>query len=90
MEFTGQITPGFIKRADVAWYASHRHGTDGSNEAYSYSYLFAIPLDVPQGTKTITRATTAYFGALAITAAKNHTPSEATQPLYDVLGKEGR
>ena len=39
-ELTG-ITPGFIKHADVAWFASHRHNADGTNALYSYSYLFA-------------------------------------------------
>src|SRR6266699_30927 len=31
-EFSGTLIPGFIKRADVAWYSSHRHAPDGSNE----------------------------------------------------------
>ncbi len=87
MDFTGQITPGFIKRADVAWFASHRHGTDGSNEAYSYCYLFAFPLEIPPGAKTITLPRNENIRVLAITAVKDHVPSTPAQPLYDVLGK---
>ena len=34
------LKPGFIKRADVAWFASHRHTAGGANEPYAYSYLF--------------------------------------------------
>ena len=30
------MTPGYIKRADVAWYASHHHTADGLNEPYQY------------------------------------------------------
>ena len=48
------LTPGFIKRSPVAWYASHRHGTDGGNEIYNYSYLFAYTINVPPGAKTLT------------------------------------
>ncbi len=87
MEFTGQITPGFIKRADIAWYASHRHGADGSNEAYAYSYLFAFPLDLPPGAKTLTLPNNDKIRVLAITVAKDHANAQAAQPLYDVLGK---
>ena len=52
-EMTG-LKPGFIKRAEVAWFASHRHTADGANEPYAYSYLFAYPLDVPAGATTLT------------------------------------
>src|SRR5256885_684212 len=48
------LEPGYIKTAPLAWYASHRHGSDGTNDPYAYSYLFANALDVPAGAKTIT------------------------------------
>ena len=87
MDFTGQITPGFIKRADIAWYASHRHGTDGGNEPYSYSYLFAFPIDVPSGTKSVTLPKNEKIRVLAITVANDHAEAPPAQPLYDVLGR---
>jgi alpha-mannosidase len=87
MDFTGKITPGFIKRADIAWYASHRHDTDGSNEAYAYSYLFAFPMDLPTGVKTITLPKNENVRVLAITAAHDDANAAPAQPLYDVLGK---
>jgi len=43
------IRPGFIKRADVAWYSSQRRAPDGSPEPYAYSYLFAHVIDIRQG-----------------------------------------
>ncbi len=54
-EMTG-LKPGFIKRADLAWYCSHHHDAAGKNVDYSYSYLFGYAIDVPAGAKTITAA----------------------------------
>jgi alpha-mannosidase len=47
-EYKGKV-PGYIKRADIAWFASHHHNAEGKNQAYEYSYLFAYPIDVPAG-----------------------------------------
>ena len=47
-EFTG-LTPGFIKPTPVAWFSSHRHATDGSNDVYAYSYLYVYAIDIPAG-----------------------------------------
>ncbi|ABF42123.1 glycosyl hydrolases 38-like protein [Candidatus Koribacter versatilis Ellin345] len=85
MDFTGKITPGFIKRADIAWYASHRHDTNGSNEPYSYSYLFAIPIDFPPGTETLTLPNNDKVRILAITVTSDHAAARPVQPLYDTL-----
>ena len=63
------ITPGFIKRAPVAWFASHRHTADGTNEAYAYSYLFAYTIDVPLGAKTLTLPSNEEVRILAITGS---------------------
>ncbi len=38
------ITPGFIKRADIAWFASHHHNANGMNEAYAYSIFLRTAL----------------------------------------------
>jgi alpha-mannosidase len=87
LDFTGKITPGYIKRADIAWYASHRHGTDGSNEPYAYSYLFAFPIDLPSGAKTLTLPKNEKIRVLAVTVASDHGRAQPAQPLYDVLGE---
>ena len=84
-EFTGELLPGFIKRADIAWFASHRHADDGSNQAYQYSYLFAYPLDVPAGARSITLPNNEHIRILAITAVNELAPLRAAHPLYDVL-----
>lgn len=87
--FNGEITPGFIKRAPIAWYLSHRHATDGSNEAYAYSYLFAFPIEVPMGAKTLTLPNNDKIRVLAITVDDDHADAQPAQPLYDVLGSWG-
>jgi alpha-mannosidase len=79
------LTPGFIKRSPVAWYASHRHGTDGSNEIYSYSYLYAYTLNVPPGAKTLTLPVNERIRILAITAAAASDQTQPAEPLYDTL-----
>jgi alpha-mannosidase len=79
------LTPGFIKRAPVAWYASHLHSTDGSNAIYNYSYLYAYTVDVPAGAKTLTLPTNDHIRILAITAAAAGEKTQPAQPLYDTL-----
>jgi alpha-mannosidase len=84
MDFAG-LTPGYIKRAPVAWFASHRHATDGSNDPYAYAYLFAYTIDVPAGAKTLTLPTNERIRILAITVANEGPLVRPAQPLYDTL-----
>jgi len=82
------ITPGFIKPADIAWFASHRHDSGGSDEAYRYSYLFVYPIDLPAGAKTLTLPYNANIRVLAATVAKQDGSAWPAQPLHDVLRSE--
>jgi alpha-mannosidase len=83
--FNGVLTPGFIKRADVAWFASHRHDSAGLNEAYAYSYLFAYAIDVPSGATSITLPDNERIRILAITVADEPSNVQPARPLYDTL-----
>jgi alpha-mannosidase len=85
-EMTG-ITPGFIKRADVAWFASHHHNADGTNALYSYSYLFAYTIDAPAGAKTLQLPNNDKIRILAVTVAEESASARPAQPLYDTLRK---
>jgi alpha-mannosidase len=85
-EMTG-LKPGFIKRAEVAWFASHRHTADGANEPYAYSYLFAYPLDVPAGATSVTLPDNRKIRILAISVAEEGATAKPVQPLYDTLEK---
>ena len=89
-EFANIITPGFIKRADVAWFASHRHAADGSNEAYAYSYLFAYPVDVPPNAHTLTLPDNLRIRILAISGVNDGGQIRPAGPLYDTLERSAR
>ena len=83
-ELTG-IQPGFIKRADLAWYCSHHHNAAGENVAYSYSYLFAYAIDLDSGTKTIKLPKNSKIRILAMSVAEENPRTKPAEPLYDVL-----
>jgi alpha-mannosidase len=83
-EFTG-LKPGFIKRAPVAWFASHRHTADGANEPYAYSYLFAYSIALPADARTITLPDNDKIRILAATVSDESNETIPAQPLYDTL-----
>ncbi len=88
-EMTG-IKPGYIKRADLAWYCSHHHNAAGENVPYSYSYLFAYAIDLDPGTRTIKLPDNARIRILAMSVAEENPNIKPAQPLYDVLPPAGR
>jgi alpha-mannosidase len=88
--FDGHLTPGFIKRADVAWFASHRHDSAGANEAYAYSYLYAFEIDVPAGATTIALPDNERIRIIAITVADEPATVQPARPLYDTLVGSGQ
>jgi len=83
-DMTG-IKPGYIKRADLAWYCSHHHNAAGENVPYRYSYLFAYPLDIPSGAKTIVLPDNDKIRILGISLTEQDTAINPALPLYDVL-----
>jgi alpha-mannosidase len=83
-EMTG-IKPGYIKRAELAWYCSHHHNTKGENVPYGYSYLFAYPIDMPAGAKSMRLPDNDKIRVLAISVANEDPELKPAQPLYDVL-----
>jgi alpha-mannosidase len=80
------LKPGFIKRADVAWFASHRHDAGGGNEPYAYSYLFAYTLDLPPNATRLTLPKNEAVRVLAVSVANENAQVRPVQPLYDTLG----
>jgi alpha-mannosidase len=80
------LTPGYIKRDPIAWFASHRHSADGANEPYAYSYLFAIVFDLPSDARTLTLPNNDKIRILATTVSDEGFPIHEAQPLYDMLG----
>ena len=81
------IQPGYIKRASLAWYCDHHHDATGKNVAYSYSYLFAYPIDLPRGASTITLPSNDKVRILAVSVADENPQVTSAEPLYDTLGR---
>jgi alpha-mannosidase len=82
------LRPGFIKRADVAWFSSQRRAADGSAEPYAYSYLFAYAIDLPSGARTLTLPDNERIRILAVTVANEPWAINPAHPLYDTLERE--
>jgi alpha-mannosidase len=81
------LVPGYIKRAPVAWYASHHHLADGSAAPYSYSYLYAYSLDIPSGATSLTLPDNPNIRILAVSVAEVTGKAAAAGPLYDTLDR---
>jgi alpha-mannosidase len=79
------LSPGFIKRAPVGWFASHRHTPAGTNEAYAYAYLFVYTIDVPANAQTLTLPNNDNVRILAITGSDERSGVKPAHPLYDTL-----
>jgi alpha-mannosidase len=84
------LNPGFIKRADLAWYCSHHHDSAGKNVTYAYSYLFGYGIDIQPGTKTLKLPSNDKVRILAISVANENPEVKAVQPLYDELPIQNR
>jgi alpha-mannosidase len=79
------LVPGYVKPAAVAWFASHRHLQDGTNDPYAYSYLFAYALDVPAGATTLTLPNDPRIRIFAVTVSEEGQMVRPAMPLYDTL-----
>lgn len=76
LDFTG-LKPGYIKRAPVAWFASHRHTAEGANEPYAYSYLFAYSIPLPEDARTVTLPDNNKIRIMAITVSDESSENAA-------------
>jgi len=79
-----RIAPGYAKTVPVAWVGTHRHGARGENEAYAFSSLFRIAIDLPAGARRLTLPDDPRVRILAATTAASDT-NEAVpaQPFVD-------
>jgi alpha-mannosidase len=79
------LREGYVKPAEVAWYASHHHTTEGLNVPYQYSYLFAYAMDVPAGASTLTLPNNDKIRVLAVSVAEEAPETTPAQPLIETL-----
>jgi alpha-mannosidase len=84
LEEPEQIAPAYINRQPVAWYGTHRHNVRGENDAYKFTYLYLIRIDLPADAKSVTLPTNPRIRLLAATAANTgYDDVRAAEPLYD-------
>lgn len=78
------LTPGYIRRDAIAWFATHRHHPTKGNEAYQFSYMYQYRLDVPESAKRLKLPKDERIKVFAITAATNENDAaQPAGPLYD-------
>jgi alpha-mannosidase len=79
-----RIDRGFIKREPLAWFCSHRHQSDGTDQIYTYSYLFKYRLNLSPGTRKLKLPVNDRIRIVAMTAAANENDdTEPAHVLYD-------
>jgi alpha-mannosidase len=66
-----RIAPGYAKTVPVAWVGTHRHGARGENEAYAFTHLFRIAIDLPAGARRVALPDDPQVRILAATVATN-------------------
>jgi alpha-mannosidase len=81
------LRPGYVKTAELAWYASHQHSPEGLNRPYQYSYLFAYPIELLSGERSLTLPDNANIRILAISVADEGPNVDPSQPLFDTLNQ---
>lgn len=65
-----RMRPGYVKRDNIAWVGSHRHGPDG-DQAYLFCYLFKYRLDLPPGAVSVTLPNDPDLRIMAMTVSHN-------------------
>ncbi len=79
-----EITPAYINRLPVAWYGSHRHTPAGENDAYRFTYLFLVELELIGKTSVLTLPADDRIRILAATLVDDpYGEVTPAQPLYD-------
>ena len=78
------LTPGFIKRTPVAWFATH-HNTPQGDAYYQFSYLFQLSYDLPAGVKNLTLPDDPKIRVFAVSVSHEPGATPPASPLYDTL-----
>ncbi len=65
------ISEPYLKTANIAWLATHRHSTSGVNEAYVYCYLYKYAIDITPGAKTLMLPNNDKIRVMAVTLSND-------------------
>ena len=80
-----QLRPGFVKRDEVAWLATHRHDRTG-NQPYIPGYVFRYGINLPKGATALILPRTPGVRVLAVSVASE--PSAAIRPAGPLYASE--
>ncbi len=73
---------GYIKRDQLAWFATHSHNADGSNRPYKFGYIFKYGYDL-NGADTITLPDNPAIKVYAVSVANDSNYAVPACDLYD-------
>jgi len=76
-----QIRRGFVKRDEIAWVGTHRHGPKG-NQPYIASYIFSYAIDLPSGAREVRLPNDPRIRIMAMTPARERFRLWPTTALY--------
>ncbi|HNX48819.1 MAG TPA: glycoside hydrolase family 38 C-terminal domain-containing protein [Thermoanaerobaculaceae bacterium] len=68
-EEPSRIAPAYAKTTPVAWVGTHRHGARGENQAYVFTHLYRLRIDLPPGAKELALPNDEHIRVVAMTAA---------------------
>jgi len=78
----------FIKKVPLAYIGSHRHNQQSGNEAYTFTYMYRICLDIPKGATQLQLPNDKKVAVFAITLSDNYADDvKAASPLISTLNK---
>jgi len=72
-----RIRPGFVKRDELAWLATHRHDRTG-NQPYIPGYVFRYGVDLPRAARALILPRNASLRVLAVSVASE--PASGIRP----------
>lgn len=82
-------TEGFLKDGEIAYVGTHRHAPDG-DQAYEYTYMFKVGLDIPKGATSIILPDNKKIVLFAAVLARENYPSVgAASSLFHTALKPG-
>lgn len=79
------VAPGYLRRDPIAWFCSHTHATDGTNEIYRYCYLFRYAIDLAGPARVLTLPHEPRIKLMAISVASGSAGAVPVTPDLGVL-----
>lgn len=80
------FTKSFVKDVPIAYVGSHRHSSKYGNEAYTFTYMYRICLNIPEGATQLQFPDDTRVAVFAITFSDNYADDvKAVSPLISTL-----